>query len=146
MEITQFTYFQQVGGIDLDTVSVEITYGLERLALFSQKKSSIFDLQWNELCTYGEIHKDLEREFSRYHFELSDEKLLRKRFDEEENECRRLLEADCVHAAYDNVLRASHLFNLLEARGVLSVNERTRTVARVRALSGAVARHYLDGN
>ena len=144
MEVTQFTYFQQVGGIDLDPISVEMTYGLERLALFSQKKSNIFDLQWDERHTYGEIHKELEKEFSRYHFELTDEKLLRRRFNEEEDECQRLLQADCVLPAYDSVMRASHFFNLLEARGVLSVNERTRTIGRVRALAGAVAKSYLE--
>src|SRR5438552_3360509 len=133
MEITQFTYFQQVGGIDLDPISVEITYGLERLALFSQKKSDIFELDWDGNHTYGEIHKELEKEFSKFHFELSDEALLRRRFNEEEQECQRLLGAGCILPAYDSVIKASHDFNLLDARGVLSVNERTRTIARVRA-------------
>lgn len=143
MEITQFTYFQQVAGIDLYPVSVEITYGLERLALFSQKKSNVFDLLWDDNHTYGEIHQRSEREFSKYHFELSDGNLLRRRFDEEEKECERLLKENCVLPAYDNVLKASHLFNLLDARGVLSVNERTRMIARVRAMASKVAQSYL---
>ncbi len=146
MEVTQFTYFQQVGGIDLDPTSVEITYGLERLAMFSQKKSNVFEILWDERHTYGEIHKELEKEFSRYHFELTNEQLLRQRFSEEERECERLLEARCVLPAYDHVMGASHLFNLLDARGVLSVDERTRTVGRVRALASAVARQYLNGD
>ena len=143
MEVTQFTYFQQVGGIDLDPISVEITYGLERLAMFSQKKTSVFDILWDGHHTYGDIHKRLEREFSQFHFELTDEKLLRQRFAEEERECRRLLEAGCVLPAYDSVMKASHSFNLMDARGVLSVNERTNVIGRVRALASSVARAYL---
>lgn len=143
MEITQFTYFQQMAGFDLNPIPVEITYGLERLALFSQKKSSIFEILWDEQHTYGEIHRQLEREFSRYHFELSDEKLLKRRFEEEERECNRLLNEKCVLPAYDSVLKASHLFNLMDARGVLSVNERTHTIAKVRACASRVAKEYL---
>ena len=143
MEITQFTYFQQVGGVALNPISVEITYGLERLTMFSQKKSSVFDIKWDDKHTYGDIHMDLEKQFSQYHFELTDEALLRRRFAEEETECARLLKAGCVLPAYECVLKASHAFNLLDARGVLSVDERTRTVGRVRALAGAVARQYV---
>lgn len=143
MEVTQFTYFQQVAGIDLDPISVEITYGLERLALFSQRKSNVFELMWDNDHTYGEIHRESEREFSKFHFELTDEKLMRQRFIEEENECRRLLKENCVLPAYDSVLKASHLFNLLEARGVLTVNERTHFIARVRALANGAAKGYL---
>jgi len=146
MEITQFTYFQQVGGVALNPISVEITYGLERLTMFSQKKSNVFEIKWDDKHTYGDIHKELEKQFSKYHFELTDESLLRQRFSEEEKECSRLLQEGCVLAAYDSVLKASHAFNLLDARGVLSVDERTRTVGRVRALAGAVARSYLGEN
>ncbi|OGR89015.1 MAG: glycine--tRNA ligase subunit alpha [Elusimicrobia bacterium RIFCSPLOWO2_01_FULL_60_11] len=146
MEITQFTYFQQVGGIPLNPVSVEITYGLERLTMFSQKKSSVFDIKWDDKHTYGDIHMELEKQFSKYHFELTDEPLLRRRFAEEEKECSRLLAAGCVLPAYECVLKASHAFNLMDARGALSVDERTRTVGRVRALAGAVAREYLGEN
>ena len=143
MEVTQFTYFQQVGGINLNPISVEITYGLERLAMFAQKKSSVFDIKWDGTRTYGDIHLPLEREFSKYHFELSDPELLKSRFREEENECNRLLAAGCVLPAYDCVMRASHQFNLLDARGVLSVNERTHFIGRVRQIAGAAARSYL---
>ncbi len=143
MEVTQFTYFQQVGGIDLDPISVEITYGLERLAMFSQKKSSIFEILWDNTHTYGEIHQQLEREFSKYHFELSDEKILRARFSEEEREVARLLAEDCVLPAYDSVMKASHLFNLLDARGLLSVNERTQFISRVRLAASSVAQKFL---
>ena len=144
MEITQFTYFQQVAGIDLDPVSVELTYGLERLALFSQKKSSVFDLLWDEDHTYGDIHLQSEKEFSKFNFELTDETLLRARFAEEEKECARLLKDGCVLPAYDSVLKASHYFNLLDARGVLSVTERTRTIARVRSIASAAARAFVE--
>ena len=149
MEITQFTYFQQVGGMDLDPISVEITYGLERLALFSQKKSSVFDVLWDERHTYGDIHLRQEREFSKYHFELTDQAVLRERFAQEEKECARLLAAGCVLPAYDCVMKASHSFNLLDARGALSADERTRAVARVRVMAGAVAAKFVedpDGN
>ncbi|OGR54373.1 MAG: glycine--tRNA ligase subunit alpha [Elusimicrobia bacterium RIFCSPLOWO2_02_FULL_39_32] len=144
MEITQFTYFQQVGGIDLDPISVEITYGLERLAMFSQKKSNIFEILWDNKQTYGEIHFQLEKEFSRYHFELSDPKLLQQRFAEEEVECFRLLKENCILPAYDSVMKASHIFNLLDARGVLSQGERTHMIGRVRVQASAVAKKYLE--
>lgn len=144
MEITQFTYFQQVAGIDLNPVSVEITYGLERLAMFSQGKSNIFEILWNDLHTYGEMHQRSEKEFSRFHFELSDGNLLRDRFKEEEKECDRLLKENCILPAYDSLLKASHLFNLLDARGVLSVNERTHTIAAVRAMASSIAKLYMD--
>lgn len=146
MEITQFTYFQQVAGFDLFPISAEITYGLERLALFSQKKSNVFELMWDENHTYGEIHLQSEREFSKYHFELSDEKILRQRFDQEERECERLLKENCTLPAYDSVLKASHLFNLLDARGVLSVGERTHIILRVRNLASSVAKFHLGVN
>lgn len=144
MEVTQFTYFQQVGGIDLNPISVEITYGLERLAMFSQKKSNIFEILWDGKQTYGEIHFQLEKEFSTYHFELSDPKLLARRFVEEEQECFRLLKENCILPAYDSVMKASHYFNLLDARGALSQGERTHMVGRVRSQASAVAKKYLD--
>ena len=143
MEVTQFTYFQQVGGIALNPISVEITYGLERLAMFAQKKSSVFEVKWDANHTYGDLHLQSEKEFSRYHFELTDPELLKLRFRQEEEECKRLLAASCVLAAYDCVLRASHNFNLLDARGALSVNERQHCIARVRENASAVARAYL---
>ncbi len=143
MEITQFTYFQQIGGIDLDPISVEITYGLERLALFSQKKDNIFDIVWAKNITYGDLRKQDEVQFSGYNFELADENLLFLLFEKYELECQRLLSRKFTLPAYDYVLKCSHIFNLLEARGILSVSERTNYIARVRNLARQVAEQYL---
>ncbi|HCJ66548.1 MAG TPA: glycine--tRNA ligase subunit alpha [Elusimicrobia bacterium] len=151
MEITQFTYFQQIGGFDLEPISVEITYGLERLALFSQKKDNIFDLLWREGITYGDIHYQDEVQFSKYNFEEADKEFLFLIFEKYEKECKRLLEKGLVLPAYDYVLKCSHTFNLLDARSALSVNERTSYVLRVRNLAHRVTEQYLktiqtDGN
>ena len=135
MEITQFTYFQEIGGVKLDPISVEITYGLERLAMYSQKKNSVFDILWNGRTTYGQIHLDDERQFSKYNFELADIPLLRQSFTSYEGEARRLLSAGVVKPAYECVMKCSHAFNLLDARGAISVSERVTYIARVRALS-----------
>jgi len=143
MEITQFTYFQQIGGIPLDLVPAEITYGLERLALYSQERDSVFDVLWDDTTTYGAVHREDERQWSRYNFEVADVEVIRRHFDDHEHECRRLLEAGLTIPAYDFVLKCSHLFNLLDARGALSVTERTNYVGRVRALAGAVAEAYV---
>jgi glycyl-tRNA synthetase alpha chain len=144
MEITQFTYFQQIGGIELDPISVEITYGLERLAMYSQKKDSVYDIIWNKDVTYGEIHLEDERQFSKYNFEIADVDLLRKNFDGWEGETHHLLDNGLVLPAYDCVMRCSHLFNMLDARGAISVSERTHFVAKVRALASKVAKQYLE--
>ncbi len=144
MEVTQFTYFQQIGGFDLDPISVEITYGLERLALFSQKKDNIYDLLWTEGITYGDIHYQDEVQFSRYNFEEADKEFLFLIFEKYEKECTRLLEKKLVLPAYDYVLKCSHTFNLLDARSALSVNERTSYVFRVRNLARRVAEQYLN--
>ncbi len=145
MEITQFTYFQQVGGIDCDPVSVELTYGLERLAMYVQGVENVFDLDWDGVPknkggkTYGDIFLQAEREFSAYNFELATTEMLVRHFQDAEAECRMLIE----HApplplpAYDHCMKASHLFNLLDARGVISVTERQAYIGRVRALSKA---------
>ncbi len=143
MEITQFTYFQQVGGIDLKPVSVELTYGLERIAMYLQEVDSVFDILWTEDIRYGEIHHKGEVEFSRYNFDLSDPVLLKKWFDEFERESRRLIKEGLILPAYEFCLKCSHVFNLLDARGVLSVTERTGYIARVRTLAKAVAEAYL---
>ncbi|MEW6262109.1 MAG: glycine--tRNA ligase subunit alpha [Thermodesulfobacteriota bacterium] len=142
MEITQFTYFQQVGGIDLAPISVELTYGLERLAMYLQEKDNVYDLAWNEQIKYGDVHHRGEVEFSKYNFELADVDMLFKSFDLAETESRRLIESELVLPAYDYCLKCSHLFNLLDARGALSVAERTRFIARVRARARAVAEAY----
>ncbi|MBI4549944.1 MAG: glycine--tRNA ligase subunit alpha [Candidatus Omnitrophica bacterium] len=143
LEITQFTYFQQCGGIDLETVSCEITYGLERIAMFLQKKNSIFDLQWNERVTYGEVHLEGEREFSRYNFEEANIEVLARHFQDFEQEAKRLLEKGLILPAYDYCLKTSHCFNLLDARGAVSVTERPRYIGRVRALARGCAEGYL---
>lgn len=143
MEITQFTYFQQVGGLDVDPVSVELTYGLERLASYIQEKESVFDLEWVDGVTYGDVFHQPEYEHSKYSFEISDADLLFRLFDAYENEAKRALEAELVHAAYDYVLKCSHTFNLLEARGAISVTERTGYLARVRNMARQCARAYV---
>jgi glycyl-tRNA synthetase alpha chain len=144
MEITQFTYFQQVGGINLDPISVEITYGLERLAMFSQGKNSVFEILWDNKITYGEIHLEDEKEWSKYNFELADSELIKKHFQEYQTECLNLLKNGLVIPAYDFVLKCSHLFNLLDSRGVISVTERTNYISWVRNLANKVAKLYLE--
>ena len=146
MEITQFTYFQQVGGFDLNPISVELTYGLERLAMFSQKKNSVYDVLWNRSTTYGEVHLKDEYQWSCYNFEESSPELLRRHFDDWEKEASRLIDIKLVSPAYDAVMKCSHLFNLLEARGAISVSERTSYIARVRNLSRKVAQAYVEQN
>jgi glycyl-tRNA synthetase alpha chain len=143
MEITQFTYFQQAGGIDLDPVSGEITYGLERIAMYLQGVDSVFDLAWNGLVSYGDVHKRGEIEYSRYNFDEADTAVLTRLFQMYEEESKRLLEKDLVLPAYDLCLKCSHTFNLLEARGAISVAERTRFIGRVRALARGSAEAYL---
>ncbi|MDI6711096.1 MAG: glycine--tRNA ligase subunit alpha [Thermoanaerobacterales bacterium] len=143
MEITQFTYFQQCGGFDLKPVSVEITYGLERLALYLQGVDSVFDIKWTEALTYGDVHHRGEVEHSHYNFEAADTDLLFELFDMYEKEAQRIAERHLVLPAYDYVLKCSHTFNLLDARGAISVTERTGYIARVRALARACARAYV---
>ncbi|HRY28748.1 MAG TPA: glycine--tRNA ligase subunit alpha [Elusimicrobiota bacterium] len=143
MEITQFTYFQQVGGIDLNPISVELTYGLERLAMYSQKKNSVYDILWTDKMTYGQVHLEDERQFSKYNFESADVEMLRRHFGDWENEARRLLAEKLVLPAYDAVMKCSHLFNLLDARRAISVTERVGYIARVRALARGVAEAYV---
>ncbi len=143
MEITQFTYFQQVGGIELRPISAEITFGLERIAMFLQKKDWFHEIEWQQGVSYGEIHKRTEVEFSRYNFELADVELARASFAGCEREARKLLDSDAVLPAYDHTLKCSHYFNLLDARGALSVSERTAMIGRVRALARACAHAYV---
>lgn len=143
MEVTQFTYFQQVGGIDVKPVCAEITYGIERLAMFIQGVDSIFDLEWIDGVTYGDVFSQNEVEFSKYNFEESDAKGLFTLFDLYESDAKRLIENDLVLPGYDYVLKCSHTFNLLDARGAISVTERTRFIGRVRALARLAAKKYL---
>lgn len=144
MEITQFTYFQQVGGFDVEKVSVEITYGMERLAMYIQDKDNVFDLVWVGDLTYGEVFQSAEREHSLYSFEEADPAMLFDLFSRYEAEARRLLERDLVLPAYDYILKCSHTFNLLEARGAISVTERTGYIGRVRNLARMCAEKYLQ--
>jgi glycyl-tRNA synthetase alpha chain len=143
MEITQFTYFQNVGGFELNPISVEITYGLERLAMYLQNKENVFDILWNKNITYGEIHLQDEIQFSYYNFQIADTNMLFNLFDQYEKECLNILEKGFVLPAYDYVLKCSHTFNLLDARGSFSVAERTRYITRVRNLAKLCAQHYL---
>ena len=143
MEITQFTYFQQVGGIDLKPVSLEITYGLERIAMYLQNVDNVFNLDWCKGIKYGDIHHIDEVEFSKYNFDHSDKGLLVKQFGEHEKESRRLNELGLVLPSYEFCLKCSHTFNLLDARGAISVTERTGYIARVRNLARLCAHAYL---
>jgi glycyl-tRNA synthetase alpha chain len=146
MEVTQFTYFQQIGGLACSPVSGEITYGLERLAMNLQGVESIFDLVWTQgpqgTITYGDVFLQNEIEMSAYNFEHANTEQLFKDFDHAESECQRLLEKKLVLPAYEMALKASHFFNLLDARRVISVTERQRYILRVRTLSKAVAENY----
>ncbi|MBF1714046.1 MAG: glycine--tRNA ligase subunit alpha [Selenomonas sp.] len=143
MEITQFTYFQQVGGQDVKPVSVEITYGLERLAMYIQGVENVYDIAWTDDVTYGDVFHQNEFEQSSYAFDLSDEKLLFDLFDKYEAEAVRVIEAGYVHPAHDYVLKCSHTFNLLDARGAISVSQRTAFIGRVRKLARLCAEAYL---
>lgn len=142
MEVTQFTYFQQVGGIDLFPTSVEITYGLERISMYLQEKESVYDLMWNDAVTYGQVYHQNEVEQSKYNFELSDPAMLLDMFNKFEAESKRLIEAEVPWPAYDYCLKCSHTFNLLDARGAISITERTAYIGRVRVLASGIAALY----
>ena len=144
MEITQFTYFQQAGGIDLAPISAEITYGLERLTMFLTRQSSIFDIEWGGDFGYGPIRHQEEREFSRYYFDVADVDLHWKLLDSYENEAKRCLDSALVLPAYDWTLRCSHTFNTLDARGAISVTERVGVIKRVRDLAVGCAEQFLE--
>jgi len=144
MEITQFTYFQQAASVELDPVSVEITYGLERIAMYLQGVDNVFALRWNDSITYGDLHYQAEVEHSTYNFEKADVKMLLALFDMYEAECRRVVEDSLVLPAYEYCLKCSHAFNLLDARGAISVTERTGYIARVRNLARACGEAYLE--
>lgn len=144
MEITQFTYFQQVGGFELNPIPVELTYGLERIAMFIQQKDNVFDVMWNEKLTYGDLRQREEYEFSVYNFEVADVERHIKLFDEYEDETYKIIEKGIVLPAYDMVIRCSHIFNIIDARGAISVTERAYYIQRVRNLAKAVARAYIE--
>ena len=144
MEVTQFTYFQEVGSLSCKPVLGEITYGLERLAMYLQDVESVFDLTWTPGVTYRDVYHQNEVEQSRYNFELSDVDMLFRHFGEYEQEAKRLIEAQCVLPGYEMVMKASHTFNLLDARGAISVTERAAYIGRVRTLSRTVAQAYYE--
>jgi len=143
LEILQFTYFQQVGGIDLEIIPVEYTYGLERIAMHIQKKDSMFDVEWSEGVTWGELHLQQEIEFSRFNYEEASVGLHLLLFDKFEDEAKRLLDGGHVYPGYDYVIKCSHAFNLLDARGAISPQERKNYIARVRRLARRAALGYL---
>ena len=144
MEITQFTYFQQVGGINLSPISVEITYGIERIAMYLQDVDNFRDIRWNDNVLYGDIYYEPEREYSTFNFEEADSDMLRRLFDSYEAEGEKLAKGrELVYPAYDFCLKCSHAFNLLDARGALSVTERANYIARVRNLAKMCAELYV---
>ncbi|MEW6525806.1 MAG: glycine--tRNA ligase subunit alpha [Spirochaetota bacterium] len=146
MEITQFTYFQQCGSVELDPIPVEITYGLERICMYIQGVESVFDIQWNETLTYRDVHHRSEFEFSHYNFNIADIELHFTLFDLYEKECLKILDYEPVQVvlpAYDYVLKCSHVFNILDARGAISVTERVGYIARVRNLARRCAERYI---
>ena len=144
MEITQFTYFQQVGGINCEIESGEITIGLERLCMYLQNVESVYDIKWSENLTYGDVFKQAEYENSKYSFEDADSDLLMELFDIYEKEANRLIDLGLIYPAYDNVLKTSHTFNTLDAKGAISVSERSHYIKRVRDVSSKVAQRYLE--
>ena len=143
MEITQFTYFQQVGGIEVELVPVELTYGMERIAMYLQDQDNVFNLLWDSKHTYGELFQRVEWEHSSYSFNHADIEMLFNLFNNYEKEAMRLIDLDLVYPAYDLVLKCSHTFNLLESRGAISVTERASYIARVRTLARFCASSYL---
>ena len=140
MEICQYTYFQQIGGIECNPISVEITYGLERLAMFIQKVNSVFDIVWNEnkkdkkLIKYKDIYMESEKQFSKYNFELANTEYLFKNFEHAEKECEDLLNNNLPLPAYENCIKASHYFNILDSRGAIGVKQRQSYILRIRSL------------
>ncbi len=142
MEVTQFTYFQQIGGVDLKLIPVEITYGTERLGMYIQGVESVFDMKFNDTLTYGDIHKHDEWEYSTYNFELADTNMLFELFNMFEAESNRCIKAKLIRPAYDYCIKCSHVFNLLDARSAISVSERTNYIKRVRDLAVSIAKVY----
>lgn len=144
LEITQFTYFQQCGGFDLKPISAEITYGLERIAMYIQGKTNVYDIEWTKGVTYGDVHLQGEKEYSKYSFESADIGQLQTLFDAYEKEASQLIKSGLVLPSYDQVLKCSHAFNLLEARGAISVTERANYIGKIRKLARVCAKLYLE--
>ena len=147
LEVTQFTYFQQVGGMNLEPICVELTYGLERIAMFLQEKFNLFELDWNDKVSYGDVHKEGEIEYCGYHFEKSNIEFNRRLFQQYEDEAKRLLQQEkLLLPGYDMVLKLSHLFNVLDARGAIGTAERAAFIAKIRGLAKQCAELYLEKN
>lgn len=144
MEVTQFTYFQQVGGVPCEPVAVEITYGTERLAMYLQGVDSVYDIAWNEHTSYADVHLENEFQFSKYNFEIADTKMLFSSFDHFQNEAKRCLESELPLPAYDCTIMASHLFNTLDARKAISVTERQNYILKIRELAKGCAILYKE--
>jgi len=147
MEVTQFTYFQNCGSLELNPVSVEFTYGLERLAMYIQNVDNVYNIQWNENFTYGQVHKQTEFEYSTYNFEVASTELLFKWFEEYHKEAHNIFNFEkvkLVYPAYDYLMKCSHTFNLLDARGAISVSERVKYIARIRHLAQMIAKRYVE--
>ena len=144
MEVSQFTYFQQVGGLSCKPISGELTYGLERLAMYLQGVDSVYDLNWTEGLTYGDVFHQNEVEQSKYNFEIADTEVLFRQFDEAEAMNLKLIEENLPFPAYEQTMKASHIFNLLDARKAISVTDRARFIRRVRSMSQKVAKEYYD--
>ena len=143
MEVTQFTYFQQAGGIDLMPVTAELTYGLERIAMYLQDVDNVYDLAWNDWVNYGDVHHQSEVEYSHYNFSHADTDMCFSLFDQFEGECKKTVEAGYALPAYDYCMKASHVFNVLDARGAISVTERQRFIGRVRTLARICAERFV---
>ena len=144
LEITQFTYFQQVGGIDIEPIAVELTYGLERIAMYLQKVDNVFDIRWSEDVKWGDIFKKSEYEFSVFNFEEADTDFYRDMFKKFERDVRRLLQRNLIYPAYDYLIKSSHIFNILDARGVMSVSERQDYILRIRKMAHRIALRYIE--
>lgn len=145
LEITQFTYFQQAGGIDLSPVPVEITYGIERLEMFLEEKGNIFDLSWSKDVTYGDLRIREEKEFSEYNFNQADLQLFRESFQRFHHEAQKLVDRGLLLPAYDTCLKCSHFFNLLDSRGAISVTERVKMISQIRIVVNQIAQKYTTG-
>jgi len=144
MEITQFTYFQTVGSLPIKVIPAEITYGLERIAMFIQKKDSVLDIMWNDTAKWSDIMLAQEKEFSTFNFMQSNVEFITDQFQKSEQEVKRLLDLDLVYPAYDYVIKSSNFFNLLDARGAISAKERTNYIFRIRNLAKMVAKKYTE--
>jgi glycyl-tRNA synthetase alpha chain len=144
MEVTQFTYFQQVGGIDCKPITGEITYGLERLAMYLQEVDNVYNLKWTEDLSYGDVYLQNEKEQSAYNFEHSDAEFLFTAFSAHEKQAKHLMDQQLALPAYEQALKAAHSFNLLDARGAISVTERAAYIGRIRNLARSVAQSYYD--